>query len=74
MGALGLRERAVVLAVVVIVLVILAVSGLALYAMHQSKPSRLKLTAGILKLASFPIEVESEGGRHGGDLPPGGEA
>jgi len=49
-----------VLAMVVIIVVILAVSGLALYAMHRSRPSRLKLSASLLKLASFTIEVESD--------------
>jgi hypothetical protein len=67
-----LRERAYVLALVVIVVVVLAVSGLAFYAMYRSKPSRLKLTASLLKLASFSIEVESQDGRQGGKLPPGG--
>lgn len=73
MGACGgLRERAVVLAMVVIVVVVLAVSGLAFYAMHRSKPSRLKLSASFLKLASFSIEVESQDRHQGGELPPGG--
>jgi hypothetical protein len=44
----------------VVIVVVLAVSGLALYAMHRSKPSRLKLTASLLKLASFSIEIESD--------------
>jgi hypothetical protein len=48
-----------VLALVVIV-VVLSVFGLVFYAMHRSKPSRLKLTASFLKLASFSIEVESK--------------
>ena len=70
MGARGwLRERAVVLAMVVIVVVVLAVSGLAFYAMHRSNPSRLKLSASLLKLASFSIEVESQDGRQVGELP-----
>jgi hypothetical protein len=56
---------------IIVIVVILAVSGLALYAMHRSKPSRLKLTASILELVSFTIEVESDGGRQGGELPPG---
>jgi hypothetical protein len=64
-----LRERAVVL--VVIIVVVVAVSGLAFYAMHRSKPSRFKLTASLLKLASFSIEVESQDERQGGELPPG---
>ena len=46
------------LAMIVIIVVVLAVSGLVLYAMHRSKPSRLKLTASLLRLASFTIEVE----------------
>jgi hypothetical protein len=60
--------------VIVAILVILAVSGLAFYAMHRSKPSRLKLTASLLKLASFTIEVESQDGRQGGELPPGSDS
>lgn len=68
-----LRERAIVLAMVVIIVVVLAVSGLAFYAMHRSKPSRLKLTASLLKLASFSIEVESHDGRQHGELPPSGK-
>lgn len=54
----------------VIVVVVLAVSGLAFYAMHRSKPSRLKLTASLLKLASFSIAIESQDSRQGGELPP----
>jgi hypothetical protein len=62
MGACwGLRERAFVLVVVIVIVV--AVSGLVLYAMHRSKPSRLKLTASLLKLVSFSIEVESQDDR-----------
>lgn len=57
----------------VIIVVILAVSGLAFYAMHRSKPSRLKLSASLLKLASFSIEVESREGRQGDDLPLSGD-
>jgi hypothetical protein len=67
-----LRERTYVLAMVVIV-VILAVSGLAFYAMYRSKPSRLRLSARLLKLASFSIEVESQDGRQDGELPPIGD-
>jgi hypothetical protein len=69
-----LRERAVVLAMIVIIVVIFAVSGLAFYAMHRSKPSRLKLSASLFKLASFSIEVESRDGRHVGELPPSRDA
>ena len=53
------------LAMIVIIVVVLAVSCLALHAMHWSKPSRLKLTASLLKLASFSIEVESQDGLQG---------
>jgi hypothetical protein len=63
-----------VLALVVIVVIVVAISGLAFYAMHRSKPSRLKLTASLLKLASFSIEVESQDSREGGasrELPGG---
>jgi hypothetical protein len=65
------RERAVVL--VVLIVVVVEVCALAFYAMHRSKPSRFKLTASLLKLASFSIEVESQDGRQGDELPPGGE-
>ena len=58
------------LVLILAIIVVLAVSGLAFYAMHRSKPSRLKLTASLLKLASFSIEVESQDGRQGGELPP----
>lgn len=59
--------------VVVIIVVVLAVSGLAFYAMHRSKPSRLKLSASLHKLASFSIEVESRDGHQGDGLPPTSE-
>jgi hypothetical protein len=57
--------------VILAIVIILAASGLALYAMYRSKPSRLKLTASLLKLASFSIEVESQDGRRYGELPRG---
>jgi hypothetical protein len=57
---------------VIMVVLVLAVSSLALYAMHRSKPSRLKLSASLLKLASFSIEIESQDGRQGSELPPSG--
>lgn len=44
------------------------VVGLALHAMHWSKPSRLKLTASLLKVLSFSIEVESQDERQGREL------
>jgi hypothetical protein len=59
--------------VIIIISVVVAVSGLAFYAMHRSKPSRLKLTVSLLKLASFSIEVESQDVRQGGELSPSGE-
>jgi hypothetical protein len=55
---------------VVVIVVVVAVCALALYAMHRSKPSRFKLTATVLKLASFSIEVESQDRRQDGGLPP----
>lgn len=58
------------LAVVVIVVVVLAISGLALYAMRNKV--RLKVNATALKLFSFNIEVNSA--EETGDLkqlPPG---
>ena len=41
----GDEERAVVLAIVITCIVLLPIAGLAFYAMHRSKPSRLKLNA-----------------------------
>lgn len=75
MGACGwLRERAVVLTMIVIVVIVLAVSSLAFYAMHRSKPSHLKLSASLLKLASFSIEVDSADDREDPkQLPPASE-
>jgi hypothetical protein len=54
-----------------LIMIILAVSGLALCAMRTKV--RLKVSASFLKLASFSIEVESQDGRQGGDLPPASE-
>lgn len=48
------------LAMAVIIVVVLAVSGLAFYAMRSKV--RLKVSASLLKLASFSIEVESQDG------------
>jgi hypothetical protein len=70
MGACGwLQERAIVLAWVIVV-VVLAVSGLSLYAMRSKV--RLKVSATALKWFSFSIEVESQDGRQNSELPPGG--
>jgi hypothetical protein len=55
-----------------IIVIVLAVSGLAFYAM-RSKVTRLKLSASLLKLASFSIEVESQDGRQSGELTPSPE-
>lgn len=52
----------------VIIVIVLAVSGLALYAMRSKV--RLKVSASLLRLESFSIEVESQDGRQGGELPP----
>lgn len=67
----GLPLRAYVLVFIIAIGVVLAVSGLTFYAMLRSKPSRFKLTASFLKLASFSIEVESGDRHQGGELPPG---
>jgi hypothetical protein len=64
----GYQKRAVVLAAVIIICVVL-VAGLVFYAMHRSKPSRLRLNASLLKLFSISIEVESDDRR--GELPSG---
>lgn len=53
---------------VVIIVVVLAVVVLALYAMRNKV--RLKVSASLLRLASFSIEVESQDERQGGALPP----
>jgi hypothetical protein len=63
--AVGRLERGLVLPVVITCVVLLPIAGLAFYAMHRSKPSRLKLSASLLRLFSFSIEVESQ------DDPPG---
>jgi hypothetical protein len=58
-----------VLAVVIVVLI----AALVFYAMRRSKPLRLKLTATVLKLASFSIEVEAQDERPERELPQSGE-
>jgi hypothetical protein len=60
-----------VLAMVIIIVVVFTVSCLALYAMRNKV--RFKVSATALKWFSFSIEVESQEGRQGGELPPGGE-
>jgi hypothetical protein len=55
----------VVLTIVLTCVVLIA--ALAFYAMHRSKPSRLKLSATLLK-ASFSIEVEALDDREGREL------
>jgi hypothetical protein len=52
------------LAAVIITVVLIA--GLVFYAIRSK--TRLKVTASLLKLASFSIEVESDGRR--GEIPP----
>lgn len=66
-----LRERAFMLAMVIVV-VVLAVSGLAFYAMRSKV--RLKVNATALKWFSFSIEVESQDRHQGGELPPSRDA
>lgn len=46
---------------VVVLTCVVLVAGLVFYAMYRSKPSHLKLSATLLKLFSFSIEVESQG-------------
>ena len=57
------------LAAAIICIVLLPIVALAFYAMHRSKPGRLKLSATLLKLASFSIEVEAAEDRAGRELP-----
>jgi uncharacterized membrane protein YjjB (DUF3815 family) len=63
-----LRERAVVLVMVFTIVVVLAVSGLAFYAMRNRV--KFKVSATALKWFSVSIEVESQDRRQGGELPP----
>jgi hypothetical protein len=56
-----------VLAVAILIVAVL-VAGLVFYAMYRSKPSRLRVSASLLKLFSISIEVESDDRR--GELPP----
>jgi hypothetical protein len=58
------------LTLVITCVALVLITGLAFYAMHRSKPSRLKLSATLLKLASFSIEVESVDERPGRELAP----
>jgi hypothetical protein len=71
MGAWGLRERAIVLVAIITIVVVLAVSCLALYAMRNKV--RFKISATALKWFSFNIEVETDDGRQGGELSPNGK-
>ena len=50
---------------------VVLIAGLAFFAMLRSKPSRLKLSASVLKFVSFSIEVESQDERQRPELPPG---
>lgn len=50
-----------------VIISVFLIAGLVFYAMHRSRPSRLKLSASLLKLLLFSIEVESVD-RHG-ELP-----
>ena len=58
----------VLLAAVITIISIFLLTGLLFYAMHRSKPSRLRLSASVLKLVSFSIQVESDDRR--GESPP----
>jgi hypothetical protein len=69
-ASLDLQGARSVLTVFAIVAV-LAFSGLALYAMRNKV--RLKVSASLLKLASFSIEVESQDERQGREMPPAKE-
>lgn len=44
----------------VVLTTVVLIAGLVFYAMHRSKPSRLRLSATLLKLFSISIEVESD--------------
>jgi hypothetical protein len=57
----------------VIITCAVLVALLALYAMHRSKPSRLKLSASLLKLINFSIEIESQDEQQRAELPPGSD-
>lgn len=58
------------LTLVITCVALVLITGLAFYAMHRTKPSRFKLSATLLKLASFSIEVEAQDERAGHELAP----
>jgi hypothetical protein len=49
---------------------VVLIAALVFYAMCRSKPLRLKVSATVLKVASFSIEVEAQDDRTGRELPP----
>jgi len=55
--------------VLAVIICIVLVAALIFYAMYRSKPGRLKLSATLLKLASFTIEVEALDERTQRELP-----
>jgi hypothetical protein len=57
-----LRERAIVLAIVIIVAV---VAALAVYVVHKVNPKRVKVRAGVLKILTF--DFEADGGSQSGE-------
>lgn len=57
------------MALAVILTCFVLIAGLAFYAMHRAKPGRFKLSATLLKFASFSIEVEAQDERAGRELP-----
>jgi hypothetical protein len=54
----------------VILVFVVLVAALVFYAMRRNKLSRLTLSANVLKLASFSIEVEAQDERPERELPP----
>jgi hypothetical protein len=68
----GLRERAVVLSLIIPCVVVAAVLALVLSVLHVMKPKRLKFSAGVWKLAHLSFEADA--GDDKKELPPGGEA
>ena len=53
----------------VVLTCVVLIAALVFYAMHRAKPSRLKLSATLLKFASFSIEVEAQDERVARELP-----
>jgi hypothetical protein len=61
-----------VLALFITCVVLLPIVGLAFYALHR-KSGRLKVSASVLKLLTFTVEVEPQDRQHAPELTSGGK-